>query len=184
MTPAQAGVALAEDVHPDAPEKPHLCVPQALTYPSRKSSPRLLKTLTQGSRMSSPIRPADPHRCAPERLTGASRRRSPATPGKAHRVPPYRLTRRSRIGSPQASRRSSPTAPEKSHLLGNFEFSRGNTAVNACGRLAENSDAERISRQAASFWRCRMSVDISVANRRRLVRSRFAKARGSNALYS
>lgn len=123
VTPARAGAALAGGVHPDAPEKPHLCVPQALTQASRKSSPKLLNTLTRVSRMSSPTRPADPHRCAPERLTGASRRYSPATPGKAHRGLPDRLTKHSRISSPQPSRRSSPAAPEKSHLLGKFEFS-------------------------------------------------------------
>lgn len=92
MTPTLAGVALALAVRPDTPEKSHLGVPQALTHPSRKSSPRLPETLTEASRMCSPTRPAAPHRCAPERLTDASRRYSPATPGKAHRMLPYRLT--------------------------------------------------------------------------------------------
>ena len=105
MTPAQAGVALAGDVHPDAPEKPHLCVPQALTQPSRKAHP--------GSWRPSPKRPGCPHRHFPQILTHAPRKGSPAAPAGAHqpfpegspRVPvsahqalPYRLT---------------PTFPEK-----------------------------------------------------------------------
>lgn len=188
MTPAQAGVALAGDVHPDAPEKPHLCVPQALTQPSRKSSPRLLETLTQASRMSSPTLPAVPHPCAPERLTGGSRRCSPAIPGKAHRVLLYRLTKRSRIDSPQPSRRSSPTAPEKSHLLGKFEFSKvecdGKCVRTPCPKRRCGANIAASGTRLAVPDRCHLRVDISAANRRRLVLGCLALEAGSNALHS
>ncbi|CAB3754077.1 hypothetical protein BPA30113_03606 [Burkholderia paludis] len=85
--PALAGAAPAGAIRPDAPEKPHLGVPQALTSTSRKSSPKA---------------PGDTHRSLPNALTDASRNRSPMLPGKAHQRLPQVLTGCSREGSPNA----------------------------------------------------------------------------------
>ena len=97
----------AGDVHPDAPEKPHLCVPQALTQPSRKAHP--------GSWRPSPKRPGCPHRHFPQILTHAPRKGSPAAPAGAHQPFPGRLTACSCIGSPSAPVSTHPNLPGEAH---------------------------------------------------------------------
>ncbi len=175
MTPTLAGVALALAVRPDTPEKSHLGVPQALTHPSRKSSPRLPETLTEASRMCSPTRPAAPHRCAPERLTDASRRYSPATPGKAHRMLPYRLTSTIPEKLTGGSRKISPFGQA---LIFEAEIRRQIRV--GTSRKTVTRDRNR-GKRYASRDACRMRVVVSVANRQRHVRRRFARETGSNA---
>ncbi len=126
-------------VSPWHPASAHPSLPKKLTKTPEDPHPSLPDVLTDASRRSSPMRPGKASQCLPETLTGASREGSPSAPVSAHHRHPGEAHRR---------------LPKNLTFWASSNFRGWNAAVNACRRLAESSDAGRISRRAVRVSRC------------------------------